>query len=151
MIRTERRIWFECPVEVVWEAMSCTSCYTSWWPWLRRLEAGGLVAGEVWACQVQPPLPYSLRFTIAIDEVRPCRFVRASVSGDIVGSAWVDLSPAEEGGTEVHVASDLAPAAGVLRSFARVARPLVTWGHDWVLEQGIRQFRDRALPHGPPA
>jgi hypothetical protein len=28
---------------------------------------------------------------------------------------------------------------------ARVAQPVVTFGHDWVLDTGARQFRSRAL------
>lgn len=145
MIRSDRRVTFDEPPAQVWEAVTHPERYTTWWPWLRRLDASSLAAGEVWTCHVQPPLPYALRFTIRIEEVDPGRSVRASVGGDITGTACVDLS-ASGGVTEVHVVSDLAPSAGVLRAFARVARPLVTWGHDWVLDQGVRQFRARPRP-----
>ncbi|MEO5678566.1 MAG: SRPBCC family protein [Acidimicrobiales bacterium] len=148
MVRSDRRVTFTSPPEVVWEAMTRTGDYTGWWPWLRRLDAAGLVAGDVWGCHVQPPLPYSLRFRITIGEVVPGRSVVATVTGDITGSASVELSPGEGEATVVHVVSDLAPSASALRAFARVARPLVTWGHDWVIDQGVRQFRARAL--GPP-
>lgn len=145
MIRSDRRITFDRPAPEVWEALTLTGTYTTWWPWLRRLEAEGLVAGDLWACHVQPPLPYSLRFTIAIEEVVDGRSVRAAVAGEIRGTASVELSPAGATATEVHFVSDLAPAAGPLRAFARIARPLVAWGHDWVIDQAIRQFRAGAL------
>lgn len=148
MIRSDRRVTFDEPPEQVWEAVTHPERYTTWWPWLRRLDAAGLAEGEVWVCHVQPPLPYALRFTITIGEVVAGRSVQASVGGDITGTACVDLTPLDDA-TEVHVVSDLAPSAGVLRAFARVARPLVTWGHDWVLDQGVRQFRARPLGAAP--
>ena len=145
MIRSDRRFTFDQPPDEVWAAMARTSAYTRWWPWLRRLDAVGLRAGDVWACHVQPPLPYSLRFTITLDEVVDGRSVRATVAGEIVGTASVELLPAGPAATVVHFESDLAPAAGALRAFALLARPLVVWGHDWVLDEGIRQFQDRGL------
>ena len=145
MIRSDRRITFDSPPGEVWEAMTRTGNYTSWWSWLRRIDASGLVGGDVWACQVQPPLPYSLRFKITLDEVVEGRSVQATVSGDIIGAARVELSASGADATVIHFVSDLEPAAGALRAFAAVARPLVVWGHDWVIDQGVRQFRARAM------
>jgi uncharacterized protein YndB with AHSA1/START domain len=145
MIRSDRRFTFDQPPDEVWAAMARTSAYTRWWPWLRRLDAVGLVAGDVWSCHIQPPLPYFLRFTITLDEVVPAELAQASVAGDIVGTAAFTLAPAAGGGSDGRLVSDLAPASPVLRGFARVARPLVVWGHDWVLDEGVRQFQDRGL------
>jgi len=125
--------------------MARTTEYTRWWPWLHHLQAEGLVAGDVWSCHIQPPLPYFLRFTIALDEVVPAASARATVAGDITGTAVLTLAPTDDGGSELRLVSDLAPASSVLRAFAVVARPLVVWGHDWVLGEGIRQFRERGL------
>jgi uncharacterized protein YndB with AHSA1/START domain len=145
VIRSDRRFTFEQPPDVVWAAMGNTSAYTRWWPWLRRFDAEGLVTGDVWTCHIQPPLPYFLRFTITLDEVVPEASASATVAGDIGGTAGLTLLPGGAGGTEVRLVSDLAPASPVLRAFATVARPLVVWGHDWVLAEGIRQFKARAL------
>jgi uncharacterized protein YndB with AHSA1/START domain len=148
VIRSDRRFAFCQPAGQVWEAMADTSSYTRWWPWLRRLDATGLVAGDVWSCLIQPPLPYCLRFTITLDEVVPEQLARARVAGDITGTATLTLVAVGDGGSEARLVSDLAPASTVLRAFALVARPLVVWGHDWVLAEGIRQFRDRGLAGG---
>ena len=147
MIRSDRRFSFDQPPAAVWEAMAHTSAYTRWWPWLRRLDAAGLVAGDVWSCHIQPPLPYFLRFTITLDEVVPTSSAAATIAGDITGTARFTLEPTDDGGSEGRLVSDLAPASPVLRGFAVVARPLVVWGHDWVLAEGIRQFKARGLPH----
>ena len=32
-----------------------------------------------------------------------------------------------------------------------MARPVAQWGHDWVLDTGLRQFRAKALPTGSTA
>ena len=145
MIRSDRRFTFDRPPSEVWEVMGRTSAYTRWWPWLRRLDAKGLVAGDVWSCHIQPPLPYFLRFTITLDEVVPEESASATVAGDITGTAVLRLAPLGSGGTEGRLVSDLAPASSILRAFAAVARPLVVWGHDWVLAEGIKQFEARAL------
>jgi uncharacterized protein YndB with AHSA1/START domain len=148
VIRSDRRFAFSQPPDEVWAAMSSTGDYTRWWPWLRRLEASGLVAGDVWSCHIQPPLPYFLRFTIALDDVVPGELARASITGDIVGTAEFTLAPTDGGGCEGRLVSDLEPSSAVLRAFAVVARPLVVWGHDWVLDEGIRQFQARGLASG---
>ena len=145
MIRSDRRFSFDRPPAEVWEVMARTSAYTDWWPWLRHLDAEGLVAGDVWSCTIQPPLPYFLRLTITLDEVVPEASARATIGGDITGTAEFTLVPDGGGGSEGRLVSDLAPASPVLRAFAVVARPLVVWGHDWVLAEGIRQFTARGL------
>ena len=78
-----------CPREV-WTAMTRTGAYRSWWPWLRRLDDASFTVGSRWACEVQPPLPYTVRFTLVLEEIEPGRFVTATITGDIVGSAAVD-------------------------------------------------------------
>ncbi len=117
--------------------------YRSWWPWLRELDAEGLRTGDVWTCVVQPPLPYRLRFDLTLDEVVPERSVAATVSGDIEGSASFEITEVA-GGSELHLASSLAPRHPVLRAMGAVAHPIARFGHDWVLDTGLRQFRDRS-------
>jgi hypothetical protein len=42
--------------------------------------------------------------------------------------------------------SALRQANPLLRGFGMVARPLVEYGHDWILDEGRRQFVERAFP-----
>lgn len=144
---SDRRFVFPVPPGELWERMTAVGEFRTWWPWLRRLDATGVVAGDEWACVVQPPLPYTVRFTVAIAHVEVGQRIDATVSGDIRGSASLFVSPdGDESASVARLVSSLEPAHHALRLFGRVARPMVQWGHDWVLDQGLRQFHDRALP-----
>ncbi len=143
-VRSDRRYRFPLAPDELWPVMTRVEDYRRWWPWLRRCDAVGFEPGAAWTCVVQPPLPYSLRFQILLDEVEPGRFASARVDGDIVGEARIDVTETDEG-CEVRLVSRLAPANPVLRAIARVARPVAQLGHDWVLDTGLRQFRARAL------
>jgi len=144
LVTSDRRHWFDAPPAVLWDRMAAVGEYRRWWPWLRSFDADALRSGEVWACVVQPPLPYRLGFDLALDEVVPRQAVRATLSGDIVGTAALEIS-ALEGGSELHLVSALAPGSRTLEAVSAIARPVARIGHDWVLATGIRQFRARAL------
>lgn len=144
-VRSDRRFRFDVEPAVTWDALTSVESYQRWWPWLRRFEAAGFEPGATWRCTVQPPLPYSLRFELRLEEVEAERYATALVDGDIRGHAALELSPTGDGATEVRLVSVLAPASGVLRAVTRVAAPVARYGHDWVLDAGLRQFRQRAL------
>lgn len=147
-IRSDRRHRFPVPVDDLWAALARTDDYRTWWPWLRRLDAARFEEGATWRCEVQPPLPYVLRFDVHLEEVAAPRFVTARIEGDIAGHAAVDLRPLEGGASEVRLVAALAPASPTLRAVGRVAAPIVRFGHDWVLDTGLRQFRRRGLGEG---
>lgn len=144
LVRSDRRYRFAQRPEDLWPVLTRTGDYRTWWPWLRRFDGDGFEAGEAWTCVVQPPLPYSLRFRVVLDGVDPCRLVTATIDGDIVGEARLELTATADG-SEVRLVSHLAPEHPLLRAIARVARPVAQLGHDWVLDTGLRQFRSRAL------
>ena len=82
---SDRPYHFAVTPAALWSAIAETADYRRWWPWLTGFEANGLVAGDVWRCAVRPPLPYTLRFAIHLDEVVPTTLVTARLSGDIAG------------------------------------------------------------------
>ncbi len=147
-VRSDRRYRFPVEPEELWAVLTRTDDYRGWWPWLRHLDGAELVPGTEWGCVVQPPLPYVLRFTLRIVEVDAPRSVAAVVDGDLTGDARLDIAATGDG-TELHLVSRLAPSNVVLRSVARLAAPVARFGHDWVLDTGVRQFRERALPPEP--
>ncbi len=93
---------------------------------------------------VQPPLPYVVRFNLELHEVVAPRLATATIDGDIAGRARLDIA-GDDRGCVLHLVSELAPTNRVLRGVARLARPLVTYGHEWVLDTGLRQFQAHAL------
>jgi hypothetical protein len=143
-IRSDRRHSFSVSPHELWDAMSELGAYRTWWPWLRHFDAAALAPGATWSAIVQPPLPYRLRFDLHLGEVEAPRVVTAEVTGDIAGSARLEISPSDEG-CELHLLSELRPTNAVLRAVAQVAAPVARFGHDWVLDTGLRQFRDRAF------
>lgn len=149
--RSDRAWTFEQPSELVWQRLTSTDEYRSWWPWLAEFRAvGGFGEGARWHCTVSPPLPYEVRFAVLVQRVEPCRLVRARVVGDIEGEARLDVTATPDG-CVARLRSELAPAHPLLRGVGAAARPVVEWGHDWVLDQGRQQFVDRALQDaGPP-
>ena len=47
-------------------------------------------------------------------------------------------------GCEIRLRSELGPDSRVLRVVAATARPLVNFGHNWVLDTGAQQFAEHA-------
>jgi hypothetical protein len=120
--------------------------YRRWWPWLRHFEAAALEPGDTWRATVQPPLPYRLSFDLHLHRVEHPRLIAADITGDIEGEATIELVPSAVG-TELHLRSALTPTNPFLRAVASVAQPMARYGHEWVLDTGLRQFRARALGH----
>ena len=143
-VRSERRFEFDAAPPALWAALGSVDDYPSWWPWLRRFDARALAQGEEWRCTVKPPLPYVVRFTVRFDEVEVERRIDAVVSGDIEGPAQLLIEPST-GGSAVTLTSSLRPTNTVLKAAALLGRPLVRYGHDWVLDIGAGQFASRAL------
>jgi uncharacterized protein YndB with AHSA1/START domain len=143
-VRSDRRFHFDAEPAQFWAAIGSVERYQEWWPWLRSFEAAGLVTGDRWHCTVRPPLPYTVRLTIHLEEVVPDTRIVAAVSGDIEGRAQLEVSP-DEDGCAVRLQSGLAPANSLLRVLAVVGRPVARHGHDWILDVGAGQFASRAL------
>ena len=141
-IASDRHYRFPVGRDEVWAAITDVDGFRAMWPWLRRLDAMGLRAGDEWRCTVQPPLPYSLTFTLAIDAVVEHEHVAATVDGDITGAAEIGLHDTNDG-CEVRLQSHLAPRSRFLQGVAFVAWPVARFGHDWVLDTGAKQFRRR--------
>jgi hypothetical protein len=148
-IRSDQRHHFHASPSELWAAMVRVDRFQTWWPWLRRFDAAGIERGDVWTATVQPPLPYRVRLELLLTEVDAPRVVAVDVTGDVEGSARLEVSP-RGAGSELHFTSELAPTSSILRAVAQVAGPLARYGHEWVLETGLQQFRSRAFDGREP-
>jgi carbon monoxide dehydrogenase subunit G len=124
--------------EDVWEAIGHIERFEGWWWWLGqlRLEGPGLAPGAVLQGLVSPPVPYRMRVRVQLEACEEPTSIDATVGGDLVGPATLRLSP-RDGGTRVDVAWSLEMMQRPMRLAARVAKPLLQWGHDRVVEATV--------------
>ena len=144
-LASDRRWRFDAAPDEVWAALAATAEYPTWWPWLTAFDAAGLVAGARWHCTVRPPLRYSVRFAVDLDEVVPPCVVTARVSGDIAGRARIDITRHGTERSEVRLVSALTPTRRTIAWLTTMAGPIARRSHDWVLDTGARQFAARAV------
>ena len=145
MIRSDRRYRVDVAPDALWQALATPEGFRRVWPWLREFDGERLVAGEVWHCAVRAPLPYTVRFTVHIDEVVPPQSVTATVRGDIAGTARFDVA-GDGDGSSLRLRSELAPSSRAFAVLAHVAGPLVRRSHDRILDMGAAQFGRLAKP-----
>jgi hypothetical protein len=122
--------------------------FESWWAWLAdfRADDGGLVTGNVLhGTVIPPPIPCRLRLDVRLQQCDRPRLIEAAIDGDVRGQAALRLDAAG-GGTRAQVAWSLRMHSAPLRVAARVAYPLMRWGHDRVVDMAVAGFRQRALP-----
>lgn len=147
--RFDQRWLFAVPPKELWAVLSETDRFQQWWPWLRSFDSAGLVAATVSDCVVRAPVPYSLRFRVTILAVVPERLVDTRVSGDLEGPARLEVASHPEG-SEAALSWALELRDPLLRAGSWAARPVMEWGHDWVIDAGVRQFRRTALGDSRP-
>ena len=133
------------PPAELWEALSRTDDYRDWWGWLRRFEGDGMVEGGRTDCVVRAPLPYSLRFAVTVRRLVPAELVDAEVTGDIEGPAQLALSGDGHSASVVRLTWAVDVKDPVLRAGAVLGRPLMQWGHEWVVDNGVEAFRREAI------
>lgn len=126
----------------VWAVISRIDRFEDWWGWLREfeLEGEGLRSGSVLRGVVVPPLPYRMRLEVVFDSCTRSRRIEATVHGDLRGTARLDFAP-EGAGTRATVSWTIEMMQRPMRLAARVARPLLQWGHDRVVDATVEGFR----------
>ncbi|MEA2827840.1 MAG: hypothetical protein QOG43_2279 [Actinomycetota bacterium] len=144
-VRSDRTFAFAAGPADLWSALTSVDRYPAWWPWLRRFQGVTFTDGAHWRCAVRAPLLYRVRFEVVLSDVVAGRSAAAAVTGDIAGHARLDVRPADDGGSELRLQSTLASRRWLLRAIARLAPPVARFGHDRLLDTGVRQFRQRAF------
>lgn len=150
VIDYRRSFLFDVAPGPLWEALSEPQRFESWWGWLGelRVDGEGLVDGAVLTGLVSPPVPYQMRVTVHLEHCEAPRRIDATVEGDLRGSAWLELRPHDRG-TAAEVAWRIEMMQRPMRLAARVAAPLLRWGHDRVVDMTVAGFR-RHLASAPP-
>jgi uncharacterized protein YndB with AHSA1/START domain len=133
---------FDVPPVAVWHAIEHSERFEGWWAWLAefRLEGGGLRAGSVLYGLVSPPVPYQMRVRVVLDRCIAPERIDVTVGGDLEGTAHLLLTPAGTG-TRADVTWTVEMKQRSMRLAARLASPLLRWGHDRVVDATVAGFR----------
>lgn len=133
---------FSLPPAEMWSALEHPQRFEKWWAWLRefRLEGDGLVDGAVLHGLVAPPVPYQMRIAVLLEHCRAPLSIDAVVSGDLRGTARLVIEPHGDG-SRAEVAWTIEMMQRPMRLAARLAHPLLRWGHDRVVEATVAGFR----------
>jgi hypothetical protein len=139
---------FVFPVSVaqLWATMARVDCYASWWSWLDEFSAdgAGLEPGTVLHGIVVPPLPYRMRLDVVVEDCVPERCITALVHGDLEGAAQLTFD-GDDAETRAHATWTIEMMQRPMRMAARIASPLLRWGHDRVVDATVDGFRRRVL------
>ena len=89
---------------------------------------------------VAPPLPYRMRLDVVLDDWFLEQRIAALVHGDLEGAATLTF---DGDGTEsrAHAVWAIEMMQRPMRIAARVAHPLLRWGHDRVVDATVDGFR----------
>lgn len=128
----------------MWSLVSDTAAFPRLWPWLRSFEPAPLERGATTHCAIGAPLPYLVRLRIEVVDLIPERLVVVDVNGDLRGPARLEIGPTPLG-SSARLVWDLELCRPLLRRAARVAAPVLRWGHNRVVDRGVEQFRRAAL------
>lgn len=137
----EGRFAFPAAPGEVWSAIARIDRFEEWWGWLTELRVEGtpLETGCVLDGVVSPPLPYHMHLRVVMLEcVAPTR-IDAEISGDLVGRGRVVLEPDGEA-TLATIGWTFEIMQPPMRIAARVAPPLLRWGHDRVVDVTVATF-----------
>ena len=142
VIEYEGAFHLDLPPNEVWAIISRTDRFEDWWSWLRELEVEGkaLQSGSALRGVVVPPLPYRMRLEVVLEECVMPRRIDAVVSGDLEGNASLTFTP-DGDGTQATVGWTIEMMQRPMRLAARVAPPLLRWGHDLVVQATVEGFR----------
>jgi uncharacterized protein YndB with AHSA1/START domain len=152
-----RSFHFAVPPAVLWSAIEHVEQFEHWWGWLGsfRMEGDGLREGSVLRGTVAPPLPYRMSVQVELVRCDPCHLIDAKVTGDLQGDAHLRLRTGDSDGeaTITDVAWSVEMMQRPMRWAARVAYPLLRWGHDLVVEATVDSFRSQLarLSSTPPS
>jgi hypothetical protein len=85
---------------------------------------------------------------VTLDRCLPPERIDATVDGDLKGHALLTLAPVDAG-SEVEVAWTIEMRQRTMRAVARVAYPLLRWGHDRVVDATVAGFRQHLATIAP--
>ena len=138
------------PLTEVWEAIYHSASWPEWWPGLEsvvELDPGGDDGiGNVRRFTWKGVLPYQLIFDIRITRIEHLHLIEGAASGDVTGTGVWRFAQ-ENGVTMVRYEWSVRMETFGMKALAWVARPLVRWNHNKVMQWGARGLARRLRPY----
>lgn len=132
----------------LWAVLADVAAYPTFWPWLRGFDGRDLRAGATWRGVIEVVGPLRLGVAVHLDVVDPGRAVAAHLTGDLTGTARIELAQ-HAPGTALRLTAALVPERGVLRALTRGVRPVAQASHDRVIARALVQLTTHLGPDGP--
>jgi hypothetical protein len=147
-VEYRRRFAFDASPEILWAALED---FWSWgelstWVWYLEVHGQGLSDLTVVCATVATPVGHAMRVVLELERCVPVELIVATVSGDLMGEGRL-LLQGDNGGTRAEVASAFEMLPRSLRAVARVAGPVLRWGHNVLAESTIETFKAPRLPN----
>jgi carbon monoxide dehydrogenase subunit G len=144
VVRYRNRFTFAESPAAVWSALEDLEQFERWMGSLGQfhVEGNGLRAGSVLVGTVSPPLPYRLELRLELERCVPKKLIDTAVHGDLEGDGHLRLAP-WGAGTQADVGWTIEMMQRPMRAAARVAYPVLRWGHDRVVDITVHEFRSR--------
>lgn len=133
----------------LWAVVVQLDRFPSWWGWLREfsVDGDGLKPGTVLHGIVVPPLPYRMHVDVVVEECVPEQCISALVHGDLEGTARLTFD-GDDTETFARATWTVEMMQRPMRLAARIAYPLLRWGHDRVVDATVDGFRRRLAKEG---
>ena len=145
----EGRYRFEATPEEMWDVIGRLDRFEGWWGWLSSfsVRGDGLAPGSVLEGVVSPPVPYRMRVTVTIERCVAPHELDALVGGDLRGPARLRLDP-DGDGTVARTWWELEMMQWPMRAACRVAKPMLRFAHDRVVDMTVAGFRRQLIRGG---
>lgn len=128
------------PVERVQAVLVDLEWYAAWWP---EIVAVGKLSDDDALVLCKSSLPYELELHLTAVRRDP-DLLEVALDGDLQGFARFELSPTPDG-THLVFTEQVEAVGPAMRVASFVARPLLVWNHDRMLESCIRGLGRRVV------
>jgi uncharacterized protein YndB with AHSA1/START domain len=131
------------PVDDVFDAISHSEAWPSWWKGVESVTdlGGGEGVGNRRRYVWKSALPYRLAFEVVTTRIERPHTLEGDASGELAGTGRWDLRESPSGGTDVTYFWDVRTTRRWMNALGPLLAPAFRWNHDYVMRAGGRGLR----------
>lgn len=136
----------EAPLETVWETISDSAGYSSWWKYVVSVteveptQADGTGGSYIWKWKTA--LPYTLAFEMCITRSEPPHVLESRAQGELEGIGRWELKEMK-GFTRLTYDWQVRTTKFWMNLMASLARGAFSWNHNVLMDEGGRALAER--------